>query len=383
MKVAFYAPMKALTDAVPSGDRKIARLLSRALGQAGHEVELASRFRSWEGRGDCIRQRRLRELGGRLADRLLRRYLAQPEATRPQLWFTYHLYYKAPDWLGPTVAQALAIPYVAAEVSYAPKRANGPWAMGLEAARNAIARCDAIIVLKSYDVPCVLPLLDSPRRLVFLKPFLDTSEYRVDNDREGRRVALARRFGLDTRTPWLLTVAMMRPGNKLACYRLLGQALKRIEDRQLSLLVVGDGPARAEVEAAFDARGPHHIVFAGLQSQEALKVFYTAADLFVWPAVDEPFGMSLLEAQAAGLPVVAGRSRGVPDVVADQVSGVLVPPGDVAAFAQATQSLVGSPGRIREMGKAARTLSLREHDIGAAGMTLNRVLEQVRIGAVA
>lgn len=382
MKVAFYAPMKAPNDPVPSGDRGIAALLSRALRQAGHEVLLASVFRSWEGRGDGARQRRLRDVGRRLADRLLRHYLARPAESRPQLWFTYHLYYKAPDWLGPTVSQALGIPYVAAEVSYAPKQARGLWAMGLEATGAAIARCNAVIALKSYDVPCVLPLLDSPRRLVLLKPFLDTGEFRLDHDRGRHRATLARRFDLDTQIPWLLTVAMMRPGNKLSCYRILGQALKQIEDRRMLLLVVGDGPVRAEVEAAFQGISQHHVVFAGLQSQDALKAFYAAADLFVWPAVDEPFGMSLLEAQAAGMPVVAGRSRGVPDVVSDRVSGVLVPPGDVAAFVQATRLLVDSPNRIRQMGKAARNLALEEHDIGTAAMALNRVLEQVRSGGM-
>src|SRR3546814_1683340 len=54
------------------------------------------------------------------------RYQALPARQRPQLWFTYHLYYKAPDWIGPKVARALRIPYVVAEASVAYKRASGP-----------------------------------------------------------------------------------------------------------------------------------------------------------------------------------------------------------------------------------------------------------------
>ena len=147
-------------------------------------------------------------------------------------------------------------------------------------------------------------------------------------------------------------------------------------------LLVGDGPARADVEAAFTGIAQHQVVFAGLQPQEMLKDFFAAADLFAWPAVDEPFGMALLEAQTAGLPVVAGRSRGVPDVVRDRVSGVLVSPGDAGAFARALKSLLANPERLRAMGSAARATAVREHDIGAATMTLNRVLEHVRAGAV-
>jgi glycosyltransferase involved in cell wall biosynthesis len=335
--------MKAPTDPAPSGDRKIARLFFRVLSDAGHEVQLVSRFRSWEGAGDGARQQRLRDIGGRLAERLLRRYRARPAEHWPEAWFTYHLYHKAPDWLGPRAA---------------------------------------IIALNSSDIPGVLPLLDSPRRLVPLKPFLDTSEYPPPDRLERERVLLQRRFGLDTKRPLLLTVAMMRYGNKLSCYQILGRALKLTTDHCVALLVVGDGPARAQVEAAFAGISHHQIVFAGLQSQDMLKNFYAAADLFVWPAVDEPIGMALLEAQAAGLAVVAGGSRGVPDIVRDQVSGLLVSPGDAEAFAHAVVSLLENPLRLREMRAAARALTMCEHDIGTAVAKLNGILEHVREGAL-
>ena len=140
MRVAFYAPMKPPGHAVPSGDREIARLLVRALGSAGHAVEVASRFVSRDGKGNADRQERLREIGLRLADRLIRRYRARPAGERPDAWLTYHVYHKAPDWLGPAVAEALAIPYLLVEASSAPKRAGGPWDIGYRGANAAIAR---------------------------------------------------------------------------------------------------------------------------------------------------------------------------------------------------------------------------------------------------
>ncbi|MFQ5935285.1 MAG: glycosyltransferase family 4 protein [Acidiferrobacterales bacterium] len=382
MRVAFYAPMKAPTDPVPSGDRKIARLFIRALDDGGHDVMLASRFRSWEGQGDEVKQQRLRNVGCRLATRVSRHYCALPAGRQPEAWFTYHLYHKAPDWLGPAVSRQLGIPYVVAEASYAPKQAAGPWAMGLEAAATAIASAAAILALKSYDIPCLLPLLDDPRRLVRFKPFLDASEHAQRECDEVSRRELQQHFGLDNRRPWLLTVAMMRYGNKLACYEVLGQALRRLTGQPVSLLIVGDGPARAEVQAAFKGIEPHQVIFAGLQSQETLQAFYGAADLFAWPAVDEPFGMALLEAQAAGLPVVAGASRGVPDVVHQQVSGVLVPPGNVDAFADALAALLENRRRLGEMGAAAKALVAKEHDIRSAASKLNAILERVRAGEV-
>ena len=67
MRIAFYAPLKPPGHPVPSGDRRMARLLIDALGHGGHAVELAAVFRSWEGAGDGARQDRLRRLGAKLA----------------------------------------------------------------------------------------------------------------------------------------------------------------------------------------------------------------------------------------------------------------------------------------------------------------------------
>ena len=118
MRIAFYAPLKPVDHPIPSGDRQLGEALQEALRIRGHDTFVASRFRSFEGDGDARRQSRLAELGRRLGDRLVRR-LSRVER-RPDVWFTYHLYHKAPDWLGPKVSRALDIPYVVAEASVAP-----------------------------------------------------------------------------------------------------------------------------------------------------------------------------------------------------------------------------------------------------------------------
>src|SRR5690348_2601682 len=132
MRIAFYAPLKSPDHPVPSGDRRVAQLLFAALRMGGHEVRVASRFRSYEGRGDRLHQARLACVGGRLAARFVRRCERAPH-TAPELWFTYHLYHKAPDWLGPPIAEALRIPYLLAEASDAPRQALGGWALGRQA----------------------------------------------------------------------------------------------------------------------------------------------------------------------------------------------------------------------------------------------------------
>ena len=126
MRVAFYAPLKPPNHAVPSGDRRVGRLFMDALARAGHEVDLVSTLRTHEPKGDPGSQARIRAEGTAAAQDLIARWTGTSGSTIPELWFTYHVYYKAPDWLGPAVSAALGIPYVIAEASHAPKRACGP-----------------------------------------------------------------------------------------------------------------------------------------------------------------------------------------------------------------------------------------------------------------
>src|SRR3954470_11167481 len=241
MRVAFYAPLKPPDHPVPSGDRRIGRLFLDALRLAGHQPLVASRLRSYDGEGDPERQQRLAAIGRRSAERLLRRWRARP-GEAPQLWLTYHLYYKAPDWLGPIVTRALGIPYVVAEASFAPKRAGGPWGVGHHAVAAALGEADAVLGLNPADRECVVPLLADAGRWVALPPFLDAGAY------AGWRDAGAR-------PPRLIAVAMMREGDKFASYRLLGAALTKLLHLDWSLDIVGDGPARPEVEGALAPLG--------------------------------------------------------------------------------------------------------------------------------
>jgi hypothetical protein len=244
MRVAFYAPMKPPDHPVPSGDRRVAGLLMEALTLAGHRVELSSRLQSRDGAGDPLRQARLRSLGAALGRRLVRRIEARPASERPAAWLTYHLYYKAADWIGPAVCEALAIPYLVAEASVAVKRAGGPWDLGHRATLAALEQAAAVIALNPVDSEC----LPDPRRVRVLKPFLDPAPYRAAAaERRRHRTALAVRLGLDPGQPWLAAVAMMRPGDKLASYRLLARSLSDLREPPWQLVIVGDGPARDQV----------------------------------------------------------------------------------------------------------------------------------------
>jgi len=338
--------------------------------RAGHDVHIASRLRAFDGDGDKSRQARIRNRGAALARRYVKKHCGDP----PDLWFTYHLYHKAPDWLGPVVSAALAIPYVVAEASVAPKRAAGPWAEGHAATCDAVRDASRILVLNPNDAECLIPLLASESRLANLSPFLNTRVPRqAARARETHRAALAAQYSLRLDVPWIAVAAMMRHGDKLESYRLLAQAKRRLRDLPLSWLIAGDGPARAEIETVL---GADDTFFLGALAAEDIDSLHAAADIAVWPAIREAFGMALLEAQATGLPVVAGASPGVAQIVANGKTGLLTPVGDVTMLADAVRRLAENPALRECMRGAAMKKTEQVHDIDAAARRIDIVLRE-------
>ena len=377
MNIAFYAPLKSPDHPSPSGDRRIARLFLKALSASGHHVEVASRFRSREAKGDEQRQARLRDIGQRLAERLVRRWQKRLPDERPDVWFTYHLYYKAPDWLGPYVSRALGIPYLVAEASYAPKRGRPPWLMVHNAVGQAIQQADAIVALNSDDMGCVLPLLGSNTgRVRQIAPFMDARRFRPGASKPALRARFQEQLGLRPGAVLMTCVAMMREGDKLASYQMLADVTRKLAAGSWQLLVIGDGVARAEVEQAF-AAVREHVVFVGLKQGQELADMLGACDLYLWPAVNEAFGMAFLEAQACGLPVVAAHTRGVPDVVDDGKTGLLCSL-DVDALASATRKLIADERARTNLSAMARVYVLQRHDIHSASQQLNAVLASLK-----
>lgn len=372
MRIAFYAPLKPPDHPVASGDRAMARALISALELAGHDVRIVSRLRSFD-HGNAERQARIGAVGAKLAARLLRR-LART-GWRPDVWFTYHLYHKAPDWLGPTIAAELGVPYVLAEASFAPKQAGGKWQLGHRAVADALGRAARVFQPNPADAECVLPLLSSPDRLALLKPFLETAAFRAP-ERTASRAAIGRRYDIPAGEPLLLTVAMMRDDQKLFSYRCLAAALAEITDLPWRLILAGTGAAEAEVRALFAPFG-ERIRWVGMLDRDTLRQAYRASDLYVWPAIKEAYGMAFVEAQAAGLAIVAGRSPGVAAIVADGETGRLVEAGDATAFAAAISSLLADPSERERMGLAAMRRAARDHDITAASGLLDRHLREL------
>ena len=163
---------------------------------------------------------------------------------------------------------------------------------------------------------------------------------------------------------WLVTVARLVPHKGIdTTIRALALLAPRFPD--LRYLVVGRGPERGAFEAlAWDAGVEALVRFLTEVVDSELPLAYALGTVYVGvsrqTAKDvEGFGISLLEAQATGTPVVAGRSGGMPDAVQDGKTGVLVDSDDPASVAAAIAEFLDDPGRAEQFGTAGREAVVR------------------------
>lgn len=158
---------------------------------------------------------------------------------------------------------------------------------------------------------------------------------------------------------WLLTVARLVPHKGMdTTIRALALLAPRYPD--LRYAIVGQGPERAALEALARSEGvAERVHFLSELGDESLPLAYALATVYVGASRQtakdvEGFGIALLEAQAAGIPVVAGWSGGIPDAVQNGVTGVLTDPEDPAGVAAAIAGLLDDPGRALRFGSAGR-----------------------------
>lgn len=347
MQLAFYAPLKAPDHPTPSGDRAMARGLIAALEYGGATVTQTSSLRSRDGTGDAVQQQNLVDQ----AQTEIARLIALGRSAGWRAWVTYHNYYKAPDLIGPSVSKTLGIPYLLIESTRARKRLTGPWARFAQAAEAASDAADVIFYLTHRDAETLERDRTPHQRLIHLRPFLVRSNLAAPCVPDGP----------------MLAVGMLRAGDKLASYRIIAQTLALLTPGTWSLKIAGDGPARAQVEALMAPFVPA-VQFLGQLDATAIEDAYRSASLLFWPGVNEAFGLAYLEAQAAGLPVIAQDRPGVRDVLAP--ASYPAPEDGASALAVRLQLLLSDDALRRRLGKNAQGHVARHHLLPAASATL-------------
>ncbi|MEP2716068.1 glycosyltransferase family 4 protein [Pseudophaeobacter sp.] len=340
IRVAFYAPMKSPRHPVPSGDREMARNLMAIIQAGGAEVELVTELKVFDKHGDQSLQENLREKAALEAGRLIE------EMPKMDLWVTYHNYYKAPDLVGPVVARARDIPYVQIESTRATSRLSGAWSEFAQAAHDAADAAALIFYLTANDLITLEREKHPNQTLVCLAPFLPNASLPRASATSGP----------------MLTVGMMRPGDKLASYQIIADCLQAL-DGDWQLQIAGDGPARPEVKALMAPFGTR-VTLLGQCSQSELAAAYEQASLFLWPGVNEAFGMVYLEAQSHGLPVVAQDRPGMRDILAP--GSYPDPELGADALASRLQELLANPELRQKLGKKARERIAGHHLAPAA-----------------
>lgn len=240
------------------------------------------------------------------------------------------------------------------------------WSM-LPAARQVLRRigrdADALTVVSRYTRRRFAAAFGPDAALELLPPGVDTERFRPD---PAARAALRRRHGLgDAPVVTCLSRLVARKGQDQ-----LVRALPRVRARVpgARLLLVGGGPDATRLRTLAAAHGvAGHVVFAGAVPAAELPGYHAVGDVFALPCrtrgggLDvEGLGIVLLEASAAGVPVVAGDSGGAPETVREGVTGHVVGGRDPDALVDALAGLLADPARARSTGAAGRAWMRRD-----------------------
>lgn len=201
---------------------------------------------------------------------------------------------------------------------------------------------------------------EAAERLRVVPPGVDGDQFRPGLGTEAIRL----RYGLDRR-PWLLTVARLQRhkgvDRGLEVLRWLRQ-----QGLDIGYAIVGEGPARPALERMAEELGvAAQVRWLGPVPDADLPALYGTATVYLGLSREEGpqaegFGLALLEAQAAGLPVVAGAGGGTVDAVTHGVTGFVVPTRDELPAGHSVQALLLDPARARVMGAAGRARVERE-----------------------
>jgi glycosyltransferase involved in cell wall biosynthesis len=353
MRILFYPPFKPLDHPQPSGDWVTATGMYDFLVRQGHGVQVVSSLRTrwifwkpwlWI---PLIRERRS-----------ARRQIAE---FRPQLWLTYHTYYKAPDLLGPAACRQASLPYVVFQGCYSTKRKRDwrTWP-GYVMNKRALLAARLVLSNRCEDMRNLRRLLPG-NRLAYVAPGIHPEDFSFD---AAARRTLRRAWKVGA-GPVVLSAAMFRPDVKTEglawVIRACGELSRR--GKALYLVIAGDGQEKTRLQRLADEELPGRTRFVGKVPRGEMHRFYSAGDLFAFPGIRESLGMVYLEAQSCGLPVVAFANGGIPEVVRNRETGFLLPPFAFEPYLQALGLLLSDEELRCKMGQEAQKYVRRKHDL--------------------
>jgi alpha-maltose-1-phosphate synthase len=269
-------------------------------------------------------------------------------------------------------AQLYGVPHVVTAHSLEPLRPwkaeqlGGGYALSSWCERTAVEAASAVIAVSDGmrdDVLAAYPAVPAGRVRV-IRNGIDTVQYSPDP-----RTDVLARFGVDPQQPSVVFVGRVTRQKGLSVLLRAAAGL----DRAAQLVICAGQADTPELEAEvaglvreLRASRDGVIWISGMLAKHQVIQLLSHATLFACPSLYEPLGIVNLEAMACGAAVVGSRVGGIPEVVADGETGLLVAPGDPAALAEAMNALVADPRLAAEMGRRGRVRA--ETEFGWAGI---------------
>jgi starch synthase len=267
---------------------------------------------------------------------------------------------------GHLAGQLYAIPHVMTAHSLEPLRPwkaeqlGGGYALSSWCERTAIEAADAVIAVSAgmrSDILSVYPAV-RPERVHVIHNGIDAVQYSPDPG-----TAVLERYGIDPARPSVVFIGRVTRQKGLP---VLLRAAERLDPAAQLVLCAGQADT-PELEAEVTGLAAHLRTtrpgvtwIRGMLAKAEVIQILSHATVFVCPSLYEPLGIVNLEAMACGTAVVASGVGGIPEVVADGLTGLLVPPGAPAALAVALNTLIADPARAAAMGQAGRKRAVAE-----------------------
>jgi glycosyltransferase involved in cell wall biosynthesis len=237
--------------------------------------------------------------------------------------------------------------------------ARGAIGLAVQARNRLLRDADAFVAMSRLIHDEIVGCGIDPQRVRHIPHGVDMDRFRPATAEE--RAELRRRLGLPADTPIVTFTGRLLRGKGLETL------LEAFQELGAQLLIVGSGSGQAlsveeqvrERVARSDLAG--RVIMTG--RVENVEDYLRASDVFAFPSVFEGLGLSLIEAQACGLPCVASRTGGIVDVIEGGRTGLLVNPGHVTELAAALRALIDDDSKRSAMGAAARERALERFDV--------------------
>lgn len=367
MKIAYYMPFKPMGHKNPSGDLIIGTEIFSHLETSGNLMSIASRLRC---RWIYYRPFKLVKL---LKERI--KTVGKLRKIRPDLWLTYHTYYKAPDLLGPYCARKLGIPYIIFQGIYSTKRRKEAKTLpGFLLNRGTLLSAQHIFTNKRKDHSNLQRIIPE-NKLTYIAPGIEPESFSFS---EQQREAQRSSWNIVDETV-ILTAAMMRKGVKSDGLSIVIKVCSKLvkDGHNLKLIVAGDGECRNQLERQARELLGDRFLFIGRTPRAEMHKIYSGGDIFAFPGIHESLGMVYLEAQSCGLPAVAYEDWGAREAIIHGETGLLSKSSEPTTFTRNIGRLITDQSLRKRLGSAAAQHIRSNHDLKKNYDLLQQKLQKV------